>query len=751
MKRFASITLLFVILISACTPTPAGTPTETVPAATVTLPEPQVNITRAPDVKEVAQKYLNYWAEEDYESMYAMLSRLSQDAFPYEDFLKRYQDTTNTMTLVELTSEVTSSLTNPGDAQVGYNVNFETALVGNISRDMVMNLTKEDNTWKIQWEEGMILPELKGGNYLSMDISAPARGNIYDRNGEALVAQSEVVALGITPGGIGDDQHGTLVTYLSRLTGLNADYIRSLYEFAGPDWYIPVGETARANVDRYYNILSSIGGLNMNYYTSRYYFDGGVAAHITGYVQPIFPEELDEYKRMGYRGDEKVGRTGLEAWGEEYLTGKRGASLYVIKPDGNVETRIGYADSELSQSIYTTIDKDFQAEVELAINGFRGAIVVLERDTGRVLAMASSPTYDPNLFDPNNFNSSWMLADMLDPAENRLLNRAAQSAYPLGSVFKIITMAAALETETFEADDVYYCGHTFTDLEGITLYDWTLEKELPPSGDLTLSEGLMRSCNPWFYHIGLTMWNRNLTNSIAEMAREFGLGSPTGIGQIEEVAGNIPDTTSPGDSVQLAIGQASMLVTPLQVATFIAAVGNGGTLYQPQLVESIAPADGDPTYTFEPIETGTLPVSEENLAIIQDAMRSVVADARGTARNAMLGLQIPIYGKTGTAQNLPLDPHAWFAGYTDAGNPDKPDIAVVVLAENAGEGSEIAAPIFRRVIELYFTGKISRLYPWEASFYVTRTPTSQYTNTPVPQETEEPQQEEAETTETPEP
>ncbi|HSM23950.1 MAG TPA: penicillin-binding transpeptidase domain-containing protein [Anaerolineaceae bacterium] len=751
MKRIGSIILLFVILVSACTPTSNVTVTETVPAATATLPEPQISTTRSPDVKEIAQTYLNFWAEEDYESMYAMLSRLSQEAFPIDAFTKRYQDAVNTMSLVELTSEVTSSLTNPRNAQVGYSVNFLTALVGTISRDMVMNLTMEEDTWKVQWEEGLILPELTGGNYLSMDISAPARGNIYDRNGEALVAQSEVVALGITPGGIGDNQHGALVSYLSQLTGLNGDYIRSKYEFAGPDWYIPIGETARSNVDRYYSTLSTIGGLNMNYYTSRYYFDGGVAAHITGYVQPIFPEELAEYKRNGYRGDEKVGRTGLEAWGEDVLIGKRGASLYVIRPDGTVETRIGYADSQLSQSIYTTIAQDFQAEVELAINGFRGAVVVLERDTGRVLAMASSPTYDPNLFDPNNFNSSWMLGDMLNPAENRLLNRAAQSSYPLGSVFKIITLAAALETETFKADDMYYCGHSYTDLEGVTLYDWTLEKELPPSGDLTLSEGLMRSCNPWFYHIGLTMWNRGLTNGIADMARGFGLGSPTGIEQIQEVAGNIPDTMTPGDSVQIAIGQSSMLTTPLQVATFIAAIGNGGTLYKPQLVESIAPADGDATFEFEPIETGTLPISEENLIIIQDAMRSVVANARGTARNPMLGLQIPIYGKTGTAQNPPLQPHAWFAGYTDLGDPDRPDIAVVVLAENAGEGSEIAAPIFRRVIELYFFNRIQRLYPWESTFYVTRTPTSQYTNTPVPQPTEEPQEEETVTEETPEP
>ncbi len=272
MKRLISLILFLVVLVSACTPTPTEQPTATVVRSTATLPEPQINTTRPPDVKQVAQTYLNLWAEENYEAMYAMLSHLSQDAFPKESFIKRYQDTTNALTLIELTSEVTSALTNPRDSQVGYTVNFETALVGTLSRNMVMNLTLEDNTWKVQWEEGMIMPELKGGNYLSMDISAPARGNIYDRDGDALVAQSEVVALGITPGGVVDEQEGALVSYLSELTGLNPDYIRSLYQYAGDDWYIPIGETARSNVDRYYNTLSTLGGLDMNYYTSRYYF-----------------------------------------------------------------------------------------------------------------------------------------------------------------------------------------------------------------------------------------------------------------------------------------------------------------------------------------------------------------------------------------------------------------------------------------------------------------------------------------------
>jgi penicillin-binding protein 2 len=188
-----------------------------------------------------------------------------------------------------------------------------------------------------------------------------------------------------------------------------------------------------------------------------------------------------------------------------------------------------------------------------------------------------------------------------------------------------------------------------------------------------------------------------------------------------------------GDSVNMATGQGYALTTPLQIARMTAAVANGGTLYRPNLVLSITPPGGPPTYTFAPEVVGRLPTSAPNLAVIQASMRNVTRRTTeggvytgGTAWEAFRGLSIPIAGKTGTAEDpgslLGL-PHSWFTGYTLLGDESRPDVVITVMLENIGEGSEIAAPIFRRIVETYFLGRPYTLYPWESSFGVTAVPT----------------------------
>jgi penicillin-binding protein 2 len=257
---------------------------------------------------------------------------------------------------------------------------------------------------------------------------------------------------------------------------------------------------------------------------------------------------------------------------------------------------------------------------------------------------------------------------------------------------------------------------------------------------LTLPQGLMRSCDPWFYHIGYTLWQDGQAGTVkpdllSDMARAFGLGSKTGIEQVGENAGNIPDPTDGLDATSIAIGQGKVQVTPLQVARYIAAVANGGTLYRPQLVEKIQPTSGDPLYVYKPQANGTLPVTSEHLKLIQDAMREVAVNKRGTAYYTLGNFGIPTAAKTGTAETGTENPNAWFAGYSLAGKSDKPDIAVAVIVEKKGEGAIWAAPIFRGIMEIYFYGHRQTVYPrWESSLGVLNPDYGQ----PVPTETPTP-------------
>jgi len=731
-KKIALISLML-LLVSCSTGLPTASPVPTgqsTPLVTASRPTPEQHNTPTPDVREAVRSFLGKWQSEDYEAMYALLAGPSQDATPKEAFIKRYTDAAINLTLINIDYEILSTLVNVESAQAAYRVTYHTALLGDLTREISINLAREQDNWRVLWEEGMVLPELRGGNSLAIDYTTPARGNIYDRNGGAVAATNDVISLGIVPFDFENGGESNTLAVLSRLTGKPAEWIKALYKNDYVQKYIPVGETTADQFNT--NTLGGLAGLQWKSYKARYYNDGGIAPHVTGYMLYISPEDQDAYRRLGYLGSEKVGMRGLEKWGETYLMGKKGVSLYVLDPQGNTVTRLAQSSAAPAQSIYSTIDTKLQLEAQKAISGFNGAIVVLERDTGRVLAMASSPGFNPNYFEPQNINNSGLVRLLSDPSQP-FVNRAAESGYPLGSVFKIVSMAAALETGIFTPEDTYDCQHYYTELPGYKLKDWTLDRELDPSGVLTLPEGLMRSCNPWFYHIGYTLFEQGKAAELTKMARAFGLGVPTGIEQIAEFAGNMPDAQSIDQSVFLAIGQDKMQVTPLQVAAMIAAVGNGGTLYRPQVVEKITDPDGKAVYTFKPEARNQLPVKPATLSLLQETLRRVTSDPRGTAVRVFSGLAIPVAGKTGTAETgIPGQPNSWFAAYTDARRADKPDIAIAVIAEYAGEGSEIAAPITRRMLEVYFLGQPQKIFPWEAKLNVTRTPTPDGSETPEP-------------------
>jgi len=729
MKLMRAFAVLFLLLfVSACG----------VASATPTLHPPEVTTLPMPSAEAAMRAYLDAFMVEDYSHMYAMLSPSSQSQLKVDAFTKRYQDDLDAMSVSKMEYSIQSVLTNPDSAQVAFHITYHTALFGDIQRDgVVANLSLENGAWRLQWHDNLILPELTDGSSMVSDRQAPARGDIYDSNGDAVVTQSDAVELGVVAGQIPSDKQKDLFIELWRLTGVSVADIQSEYDsYNNNGQYVPIGEASKADVNARIGVLSAYSGLKMTAYTSRF---AALPSQSVGYTQPIPAEKLSQYLRLGYSLGQRVGQIGIEKWGEQYLAGRDEATLYIVDPSGKVGTTIAHVDGQAADSITLTIDKNLQQQAQLAMDGLPGAIVVIERDSGRVLAMVSSPGLDANLFDSNNDPNYHNLTNVLASPDQPLLNRATQSKIPLGSVFKIVTISAALESGVFTPESTWDCQYTYTEIPGHTLYDWTwsdcqlymqknpgkkcASSSTLPSGLLTLPEGLMRSCDPWFYHIGFTLFNNGLTNAISNMAGAFGLGKPTGIG-IEEEPGYIPVPSDGLNATSLAIGQGDTQVNPLQVADFIAAIGNGGTLYKPQLVEKIQPAVGDPMDVFKPVANGTLPVSQDNLKVIQDAMRQVAVNPKGTGYYTLGAFSIPVAAKTGTAESGVANPHAWFAGYSLANIPGKPDIAVVVVVDNQGEGATWAAPILRRVMEIYFYGKPQSMYPWESTFgIIAQTPT----------------------------
>ncbi len=514
--RWMILPLMFIFLAACSGPGSIFAP---VPTKTTSLPTAQVTVVAVPSAEPVMRTFLDAQVSQDYASMYAQLTSASQAAISLDDFSTRYSNALDTMSVSRMDYNILSSLTNPQSAQMAFHFIYHTVLFGDIGRDFTTNLVLENGAWKIEWNDGMILPELAGGKKLAAAHIPPARGDIYDINGNAIATQTDADALGLIAGNVSADSENAVVNTLFKLTGVRPNAIRDIYQNYPDGNYVPIGEASAESVNN--SLIAAFSGVSITPYTSRFY-EPNIAPHAVGYTLYISPEDLSYYKRLGYNGTERVGVEGIEKWGEDYLHGRDAASLYV---DGDPNNVLGQSNSQPADTITLTIDSNFQKQVQDAMDGLPGAIVVMEVNTGRVLAMVSSPGYDPNLYDTNNVNRQWSLQAMLDDPNQPTFNRATQGQYPLGSVFKIVTMAAALESGIFTPASTLDCEYTYTEVPGYTLYDWTWQdcqdekaangtdtctaSKSQPSGMLTLPEGLMRSCDPWFYHIGYTLYTQD--------------------------------------------------------------------------------------------------------------------------------------------------------------------------------------------------------------------------------------------------
>lgn len=687
------------------------------------------------DAGGYARAFYRAWEAQDIIGMYSLLAPQSQALVDINSFVQRYEDAMNTAAVQQVIAQPVSLVQEGTKAEFGVSVTWETAVLGPITRDYTVPLVYEDGRWGIIWHEGLILPELEGGNRLAMEYVVPSRAGIYDINGYALAYLGKAISLGIIPGQIQDE--ASLLATLSPIVGKTPEEIKEMYAEALPDWYVPIGDIPEDVLQD--NILDLQPYINAGLAppearNSRLYTDNGVAPHIVGYTGYIPAEEIDGYLRQGFRGDESVGRSGLEAWGEEYLNGERGGTLSIIGSSGEYVTTLAEKSPQQSRSIYATIEHSFQAAVEQALAeavethplGHSGAVVVLDVNNGDVKAMASYPDYNPAIFDALRPGSDTSLAAVLNDPGRPLINRAAQGVYPAGSVFKIVTISAALNSGLYTPNTVYNSTGVWSRLgEEYAKTDWRTGGH----GSISLRQALVVSCNTCFYDVGYTLDGHDNT-LLPNTASSFGLGQSTGIQGVSDSPGLIPDPEwklnnrgegwATGDAVNMAIGQGFVQVSPLQIATILAAFANGGTLVQPKVIDRIGAGGGAPEEAWPSTENGRLPLDDEQIAVINESLWHVANGPWGTAAHIMEGLPIEVAGKTGTAEAPPNNSHAWFAGYApatpftqaDGSVIEEPEIAIAVIMENAGEGSAVAAPIFRRIVELYYDIEPVTPYPW---------------------------------------
>ncbi len=550
------------------------------------------------------------------------------------------------------------------------------------------------------------------------------RGFIRDRRGETLVDNRPSFDVFVTPYFCQKCYDETLPK-LGRWLGWNDDQVAgvvALVKQGRKTPFNPIAVRLDLNRDELDAVMAhkwELPGVDVVPIQHRSYRMGQSLAHVLGYMNEITQEELDRLNQNGgsYALGDYIGRRGIERSFESTLRGVDGSRKEVVNAKGETIADFKYEGTDEvvqprpGNNVVLSIDLRLQQLVEEQFPGVAGSLVVVDVKTGFILAIVSRPSFDPNIL-TGRVTSSEMAKLARDPLQPMIF-RAAQQHYSPGSTFKLVTALTALKSGSFSTHSMvncpggYHLGSRF----------WRCHKDAGHGG-VDVRVAMQKSCDTYFYKVADTLG----VEPIANMGKALGIGQPTGIGVVAEVPGIMPDTAyhdrhTPGGyqkgmALNTAIGQGDVNMTPLQLAMVYAAVGNGGTLYQPQLVRRIEAPDGSVVQEFQPKVVRDVGLNPEHRRIMVDALSSVVNEGGGTAFAARLK-DIKVAGKTGTAQVSRLGTvrlkthemdywerdHAWFAAFAPA---DEPEIAIAVINEHGGHGGSDAAPIAMKVLQKYF-------------------------------------------------
>jgi len=569
--------------------------------------------------------------------------------------------------------------------------------------------------WFLQIINGPTYRAKSENNRIRLQDIPPFRGMILDRNGNVLVGNRPSYDLYIIPEEV--QEQTQLLKNLNHLAGLDPEKVEQVLNAASPRRpFMPVcikKDMSRDNLAALETHRFNLPGVTIKVKAQRHYIRGKLAFHLLGYLGQINEDQIRTEQYPDSKPGDLIGKSGVESKWQPFLNGMRGGQQVEVDAAGRKIGMISMKAPVPGANICLTIDMELQMLAEKALTGKKGAIVALDPNTGEVLALASSPSVDPNLFIGGIDKTTWR--KIASSKDFPLQNRALSGQYPPASVFKIIVALAGLEEGVIDPEKYVNCpGYFF-----LGRHRYNCWKKYG-HGDVNLHQALVESCDTYFYQLGKTLG----VDTIALYAKRFGFGKKGGFDVGQEKEGLIPTRSwklrklgvpwQGGETISTSIGQSFLLVTPIQMATMIASVFNGGVIFSPQASKWVGPSEFDKVYEFIPRVTGRINISQEHVALVKNALIGVVNEPHGTGSRARIK-GITVAGKTGTAQvvaikknadqdknedDIPVHhrDHAWFVAVAPAENPR---IALVVLVEHGGHGGSAAAPIAREMIELY--------------------------------------------------